>query len=216
MEISEIRRKGKSELYYVYVNGELFGLIQAEMIYKNKLKTGTNIDVSDLERIKQESDQLTCFSMALNYVAKMLKTEQQVRDYLKKHLFCQEAINGAIEKLKSYGYINDLQVASFMLSSLQKRKGKNAIKQDLLQKGINKEQVESLLCTLSGQAETCEMQAKKWLKSKSLPLDKNDKAKLYRFLIGKGFEFDIIKKVLNKIEIGGEDDWYWFGRKRKN
>ena len=29
MEITEIKRKGKSELYYVYANGELVGLIQA-------------------------------------------------------------------------------------------------------------------------------------------------------------------------------------------
>lgn len=208
MEITEIKRKGKSELYYIYADGELCGLFQAEIIYKNKLKTGVEIDLEDLNKIKLESDKLTCFSMALNYVSKMLKTEKQVRDYLKRHLFLEEAIASAVEKLKNYGYINDAEVAKFMIGSLKGRKGKNAIRQDLMQKGIKKEQIDCLLNDLLGQEETCEVQAKKWLKAKTLPLQQNEKAKLYRFLIGKGFEFDVIKKVLNKIEIGDDDDWY--------
>lgn len=208
MEITEIKRKGKSELYYIFADFEPCGLFQAEIIYKHKLKTGIKLCRDELDKIKLESDKLTCFSMALNYVSKMLKTEMQVRDYLKRHMFFEEAINNAIDKLKFYGYINDNQVATFMMSSLQKRKGKNAIKQDLMQKGIKKEQIDTLLNNLSGQEETCEAQAKKWLKAKTLPLDKNNKAKLYRFLVGKGFEFDVIKKVLNKIEVGDADDWY--------
>ena len=58
-----------------------------------------------------------------------------------------------------------------------------------------------------GQEETCLEVAKKWLKTKAIPLSQNDKAKLYRFLVGKGFEYDIIRKTLAKIDIGEDDDW---------
>lgn len=208
MIITEIKRKGKSELYHVYLDGEYFGLLQAEYIYKNKLKTGTEIEKEQIEKVKEESDRLTCSSMALNYVAKMIKSEKQVKDYLKKHGFSSVAIAEATQKLKQYGYINDEQFAEFMLNSLKNKKGKNAIKQDLMQKGIKKEQIDEVLDNLSGQEETCQKIAQKWLKAKPLPLDNNNKAKLYRHLASKGFEFDVIKETLNKVEVGGEDDWY--------
>ena len=208
MIITEIKRKGKSELYYIYTDDELYGFLQAEFIVKHKLKTGLEIDRQELDKIKVQSDRLSCAAKALNYVSKMIKSEFQVRQYLKKSGFMDEAIDEAIEKLKSYGYINDEQVAIFVVQSLEKRKGKNFIRQDLLQKGIKKEQIERLLDNLSGQDETCLEVAKKWLKTRVLPLSQNDKAKLYRFLVGKGFEFDMVRRVLSKIEIGGEDDWY--------
>lgn len=212
MIITEIKRKGKSELYYVYADDELYGLLQAEFIYKHKLKTGQEIQKQELDKIKLQSDKLTCSSKALNYVSKMIKSEFQVRQHLKKHGFIDEAIDESIEKLKHYGYINDKQVANFVMQSLEKRKGKNYIKKDLMQKGIKKEQIEEVLENLSGQEETCLEMAKKWLKTKTIPLNQNDKAKLYRFLAGKGFEFDIIRRAMEKTKAGDEDDWYWFGR----
>ena len=207
MTITEIKRKGKSELYYVYADEELFGLLQAEFIYKNKLKSGLEIGRKELERIKNQSDKLTCVNQALGYLSKMIRSEFQVRQYLKKHMYDDETIDEAICKLKSYGYINDEQVATLMVQSLSTKKGKNYIKKELSQKGIDKSQIALLTENLEGQEELCEVLAKKWLKNKVLPLNQNEKAKLYRFLAGKGFEFDVIKRATSKIKLGYDDDW---------
>ncbi len=207
MTITEIKRKGKSELYYVYVDEELFGFLQAEFIYKYKLKSGLEIGRKELEEIKNQSDKLTCVNQALGYLSKMIRSEFQVRQYLKKHMYDDETIDEAICKLKNYGYINDEQVATLTVQSLSTKKGKNYIKKELSQKGIDKSQIALLTKNLEGQEELCETLAKKWLKNKELPLGQNEKAKLYRFLAGKGFEFDIIKKITSKIKLGDDDDW---------
>ena len=207
MTISEIKRKGKSELYYVYVDNAFFGLLQAEFIYKHKIKVGLCIEEKLLFEIKEQSDKLTCFNQALGYVSKMIRSEIQVKNYLKKYGYMDEAIDLAVEKLKNYGYINDEYMALVVAESLKSKKGINSIKKDLMQKGICKEEIYKATNNLQGQEETCKNLAKKWLKTKQLPLCVNDKAKLYRFLCGKGFEFDVIKSVCFNLELGEEDDW---------
>lgn len=218
MTITEIKRKGKSELYYVYADGMFFSLIEAEFIVKNKLKIGTEISKKNLDLIKEQSDNLVCANVALNYVSKALKSEFQLIQYLKKHQFCDSAISLAVEKLKSYGYLNDKYLADLVVKSASTKKGKNQIINDLRNKGIKQDKFEDLINKLSGQEEVCETLTKKWLKNKPLPLTQKDKAKLYRHLAGKGFEFEVIKSVLNKIkEFNGDlDDWNWFGRSAKN
>ena len=218
MIITEIKRKGKSELYYVYADGEFFSLLQAEFIVKNKLKTGTQIAREKLMQIKEESDNLTCSAYALNYLSKAIKTEFQLRQYLKKYSFSDSAINQAIEKLKNYGYLNDKYYAELLAKELSEKKGRNYIKNELNNKGIKKESYEHILEDLPPEDDACKAVTLKWLKNKPLPKDQKEKAKLYRFLSARGFAFETIKRTLSKINatLGEDDDWNWFNRSRKN
>ena len=218
MTITEIKRKGKSELYYVYADNQFFSLIEAEFIVKNKLKVGTEISQKNLEQIKEQSDNLACVNVALNYISKALKSEYQLVQYLKKHQFCDSAITLAVEKLKSYGYLNDEYLADLVVKSASLKKGKNQIIVSLKNKGIKKENYEKFISNIQGQSDVCLSLAKKWLKGKNLPLSTQEKAKLYRHLAGKGFEFETIKSALGLIKEfnGDEDDWNWFGWGSKN
>lgn len=207
MRITEIKRKGKSEEYYVYVDEEFYGLMQAEYIVKYKLKSGLEIDREELDKIKLESDRLTCSTKALGYVSKMLRSEFQVRTYLKKHGYEQSAIDETIEKLKNYGYINDEYMAKMVADSLTSRKGKNYIKKDLMQKGIKQREIENIISNLPSGEGVAKQLAKKWIKNKTLPLDQKDKAKLYRFLAGKGFDFEEIKSATKDLNMESNDDW---------
>ena len=209
MVITDIKRKGKSETYHVWVNDEYFALLEAEIIYKNKLKIGTEIEESKLNLIKKESDKLLCASTALNYISKSIKSEFQLKQYLKGKNFCEEAINEAIFKLKTYGYLNDEYFAKISANELSRTKGKRYIKNQLALKGISDDKIQNVLENLEGEDEACFNATKKWLRGKTLPLDNNSKQKLYRFLLSRGFEYGTIKKSLNKFnEEIDDNDWY--------
>ena len=107
MIITEIKQKGKSESYYVSFAGELYGTLQLETLVKNHIKLGCEIDEEQLKVIKEDDDNLTCFSRALKYISSRLKTEKQMLEYLRGLNYSQVAIDNAIKKLKDYGYIND-------------------------------------------------------------------------------------------------------------
>lgn len=210
MKITEIKRKGKSEVYKLFVDGSFYSLFLAEIIVKHHIKINDEINSEVLQEYKKESDMLLCKTMALSYVSKALKTEKQVRDYLKKYGFESIAICDAISKLKEYGYLNDEYYAKLLSNSLSSSRGKRYIKNELKQKGIAEEKIDVALNELKNEDDACFSQAGKWLKGKELPLDKKNKEKLYRFLLGRGFGYDTIKTVLNKIDnnLLNEDEYF--------
>ena len=97
MKITEMTRRGKSEVYKLYVNDDFYCLLTAEVIVKNKIKTGQDIDEEALSQIKKQSDVLLSREMALKFVEKCLKTQKQVYDNLKQKGIDEDAINDAIK-----------------------------------------------------------------------------------------------------------------------
>ncbi len=199
MQITLLKQKGKSEEYYIELDGVKKGTLQLEVIYKHHLKEGLDIDESTYNLIKEESDRLTCFSKALEYISSRLKTENQMKEYLLKKGYLYSIVLEAIEKLKEYGYLNDEYYAKTYAEIAGKDKGKRYIKQQLLIKGVNNEIVDNLIQNLDNDECACKEVCTKWLKNKQLPLVQKDKEKLYRFLLARGFDFDTIKHTLNDV-----------------
>ncbi len=217
MVITDIKRKGKSEIYKVFVNDEFFSLFEGEVIVKNHIKIGVEYDSEKLNTFKNESDIIVCYEMALNYVSKSIKTKLQVKTYLKKYKFGNEIIDSSIKKLEDYGYINDGYYANLVVGSMSNNRGKRYIKNQLMLKGVSEQNINCALENIENEDETCKNVATKWLKGKPLPLDKKNKEKLYRFLLCRGFEYETIKRVMNNKNIFGEEDgWNWFNWGWKN
>jgi len=218
MIITEIKRKGNSETYHVYADNEYFGLIEYDFIYKYNLKEGLELDKDYLLKIKLESDNYNCGVYALKYISKRFCSVYDIRRYLKKLKFSNEGINNAIKKLQIYGYLNDEKWSRIVADNLKSCHGKRYIRQKLEIKGINDEIINKVLEDIDGEEESCLVITKRWLKTHGTPETQNDKAKLYRFLTNKGYSYDIIKNVLQKLnqDAGDLDDWNWYYRSRKN
>lgn len=199
MQITDLKQKGKSEGYYVKFDDDIVYLLQLETIVKHHLKVGSELNEEEFFDIKNESDKLTCFSVALKYISLRLKTEKQMKEYLQKKGFGEQSILLAIQKLKDYGYLNDDYFAKTLTQTLSLNKGKRFIKQDLLKKGINYQKLDNYVEDLD-ESLACKEVYQKWIKNKKLPLEIKDKEKLYRFLMSRGFEWDTIKNVINYEE----------------
>lgn len=199
MQITLLKQKGKSEEYYIELDSTPYGTLQLETIYKHHLKVGSCVEKDEFDKIKQESDRITCFSKALAYISSRLKTEKQLKDYLVLKGYSFSVVEEAIEKLKEYGYLNDEYYAKTYAEMLNKTKGKLYIKQQLKAKGINGEIIESL--NLQDDETACKEICQKWLKNKILPLEKKDKEKLFRFLLSRGFGYETINSVVNDLNV---------------
>jgi len=197
--VTELKRRGKGENYYLYLDGELFGCVMLEILHKFKIKEGKEISSDELEVIKEENDKLTCFNKALSYISSRLKTEKQMRDYLKKNNYCNSAIELAIEKLKNYGYLNDEYYAKTFSEINSMSKGKLYLKRELYQKGVSESIINKTIGEIEGEEDACLKITQKWLRGKSLPLEKKDLQKLYRFLLSRGFEYETVRSVTYKV-----------------
>ena len=199
MQITNLVRRGKSELYKTFVEDEYVCLLEAETIVKNKLKIGTSLSQTKFDEIRVESENLTCKNMAISYVSKCLKSRWQVFNYLKQKGFLPKSINDALDLLENYGYINDKYYAEAFVKSKQNTKGVMYLKSALRQKGVKDSVINEVLSEYEPDQEDIVNLAKKYLKNK--PLDEKIKQKLYRHLLSKGFTYEQVNGALSKLYI---------------
>ena len=123
---------------------------------------------------------------------------------LEKNWTNAEIVDGVVEKLKEYKYLDDLQFAnSLALSKLrQKPQGKRRLKQTLSQKQLDKEIVEEALASAfekMPEAELIDQAIAKRLRLKGKPETREDTKKFYDHLMRQGFGFDLIRDKMNSV-----------------
>lgn len=140
------------------------------------------------------------------------RSEKEIRDYFRiknqrakikgKETYNDEVIEATIKKLKELRLINDLEFAKAWIQARSKKKGIRAIKPELFQKGISKEIIEEV--TSNKKQDTNEEEIAARLLEKKINSWKNleplkFKKKAYEFLMRRGFEYDIVKDVIEKF-----------------
>lgn len=208
MKITEIRKqKGKKDLFSIFVDGNFVCSLDEYTIYKHKLLEGCEIDKTSLEEMQSECMIDFAFSQSVDLLAKMMKTEKQIREYLYKKGYLKKVVDAVVEKLKSYKYINDVYFAECYVKQKQNSVGKFKLKNELKLKGVDEQIINNILDELESQGDVAFSIATKYLKNKEK--SPQNLQKLSRHLATKGFSWDEINNVLNKIKKEGNvyEDW---------
>ena len=196
-----IQTKNK-ERCNLFVDGEFFAGISSLTLLKSRIKVGDEIDENSLKVLLEESERVQAFNKAVDYVSKTIKTKRQVKEYLLKKGYDEQIVWYCIDKLKEYKYIDDGEYSKRYISSCSKNQGKRLIEYKLMAKGVRKEDIEQAYNEVDVDAkENAKVVAEKHLKNKELT--KENMAKTYRYLIGRGFSYDEATYVLSCL--GGED-----------
>lgn len=157
------------------------------------------------------------YNKALHFLSFRPRSEKEIIDYLKKKTSysktsneqegkeIEKMISLIIEKLKNYKFIDDFEFTRWWIEQRTKIRPKSLkfIKFELKQKGILSDLVQEVLEDKDFEVESDLDKALKLAKQK-LPKYKKDvlqkqKEKLFRYLSGKGFDYDIIKEVVDRI-----------------
>jgi regulatory protein len=202
-------QKKKDNRVNIFINGEFAFGCSSELVYYHNLAKGKEINVEDLKKVIIEDNYLTAKAKALKYIERALKSEFQVREFLQKKEYDEDAIDRVIEFLKEYKFINDEYYAKAFVTQNMRIEGKGNIRYKLVKKGIPEDIISSTLNKISSEdeEETALSLAEKKLKvlCKSENNINKIKSKLNTFLMSKGYNFDIIKSVVSKLEINEEE-----------
>ena len=195
-------QKRKEDRVNIYVDEKFFMAIYKELVFTFNLKKGDNIDEEYLKKILKDEMFLKGKNKALNILSKASQSEKKIREKLNED-FEEDAVDDVIDFLKKYNFINDGELASKIVNTnvnLNKY-GKNKIKQNLYNKGIEKSAIDEAISEIDYDAE---FENALYLAQKRYDRVKNEDpkkayAKIANHLAYKGFNYDIIKSVLNKI-----------------
>ena len=135
---------------------------------------------------------------ALHLLTAMDRTEAQLREKLQAS-YCEEAVEAAIDYVKSFGYINDERYVRVYIESKSRTKSRKRIEQELIfQKGISKEAVQRGF-EEAQMADICEVIQKYMDKKKINPqtCDYEQKQKFFAYMLRKGFQIEDLKRVFD-------------------
>lgn len=204
--ITEIKAGKNKDRVNIYIDGEFCIALDKFVCYKSFLKVGKEISISQLEEIAYEEQRESALKKAIAYVTKYRVTEKKARDYLKGKEYSDVVINETVEKLQKYSFISDQQYAADFMASRLKRKGAKLIRMELSQKGISKDIIENIETNPEEEREACKKQAEKYMKNKEKT--RENFAKLFKNLAGKGFDFDVINWAISQIKENiADEDW---------
>lgn len=145
MEITAIepRRKRLSQLY---LDGEAAVKVDTETILKAGWKPGMEISDEELHELLQESEARRAKEKALYLLEYRSHSKKELADKISRTT-SREAAEAAVERMEELGLVNDESYARQLAEYLMERKGYGVrrARQELLQKGIDRELIEELL-----------------------------------------------------------------------
>lgn len=181
----------------IYIDGRFYCGLTLEATVKNRLKTGQTVTPERLSEIQLESEKNTAFDKALTHLSATRKTEKQIRDFLSKKGYLPAVTEYVVEKLRGYDFLNDNEYAESYVGFAAKKKGEKLIRMELKSKGVADEDIDAALENLDEEAqeEAARVLLEKYMRGKTA--DKQTLQKAVRYLLGKGFDYEIIRTAIS-------------------
>ena len=197
MLITQISELDKKRMMIRTDEAVSFVLYKGE-VRKLALKEGEELPTEVYEEIRSEILIKRAKKRAMFLLEKMDRTESQLRDKLRQGFYAEDIIEDAISYVKGYHYIDDTRYARNYVRCQKERKSKRQIKADLLQKGVDRDVIDSAMES-EYEAEAEQELILKWIEKRHYSIensDRKEKQKMYQFLMRKGFRSEDILRVL--------------------
>lgn len=198
MKVIEIKKLKSENLYLVVLENELNFKTGLEMLIKYNLAEGNELTQEEIYMILEESEIKSAYNYALHLLERKMYLENQIRNKLLKKGYNETVVEKTISKLKNYGFINDEEyVKRYIEFSITKKLGTRKIAANLKQKGlfIKEKDIDINSEILYENAKSLALK-----KLKTIGKDKkNIKQRLYNYLVYRGYDNELIFKVLKEI-----------------
>ncbi len=196
-EITKISsgQKNKDRLN-ICLDGSFAFAVEYATAVKFGLKVGKTLSEEDIAAIYAEEGETAAFNRGLKYAVKKTVSEKQMRDYLARNGFSQEVTEAAIQKLKTYGYVDDVKFAEAYVATYASERGAKRLEFELKNAGVSSDIIEKAL-DKTDEGESCERCLLKYLRTHQ----NADRQKLIKYLLYRGFDWDSINEAIGRSEI---------------
>ena len=182
----------------IEIDGKFCCGMKLDTVIANGLKVGMSVDAAELSHLQLESEKMTALDKALRHISVSMKTEKEIRIFLKKKGYLEDVKDYVLDKMKEYGYVDDAMYASSYAEGAAKRKGSRLIQLELRQKGVDGEIIDSVLSSLEDETESAKRCLEKYMRGK--PFNEVTLKKAYRNLLSKGFDYDTCRQAIERLK----------------
>lgn len=203
MKITKIEAQKKDKhRYNIFIDGSFaFGLYE-DSVLKYGLRSGDELNEEKIIEMREFDEFGYGKKAAYSFLAYKPRSKKDLVKKLKQKKISDNIIDDIIELLEKQKYLNDeIYARNYLEDKLSSKPiGKRLAKMKLLEKGIDKELIESAINENYSEDKEFELAAKlmeKYEKKVKFKDQADKKNKCYRYLISKGFDYETAGRVLS-------------------
>lgn len=188
--------------YSIFLDDEFAFGIGRDLLLESGIAKGAHLDQDQLDEILARDAIDRAVATAMRALEQRMQTRKELRTRLLRKGFEPAAIDGALEKLAEWGYLNDERFAELWIENrlAHRPRGRRMLEQELRQKGIDREIVQDTVAAMEIDDRTAAFElATKRLKSVQKLPPEEQKKKLTGILARRGFDYGVIRATLEEV-----------------
>ena len=196
---------GKEDKFAVFIDDKLNLIISGESLLSSGINVGQKLTDNDLKSIDNLTKTNDLYSRTLKYISLRIKSEGEVKQYLKRKSASDDQIKTIISRLKRLDLINDEMFVRAYIHDrmLQSPSSKRKITFELRKKQIAESVIEQSL--KNDQISDIDS-LNKLIESKRRQSKYADDLKLMQYLVRVGFNYSDVKEAIkNSKKVDQED-----------
>ena len=202
-QITAIEKQEKNaDRVSVFVDGRFALGLFADVAALTGLRVGQEMTAERLTEITRKETERKGVADALRLLGVRARSEKEISDRLKRKEYEDDIIVIVLERLRSYGYLDDADFAARWVASRGKSRGRRALSHELRQKGVDAETAAATLSEARDaetETESAFVAARKKVGDKPADISREAQAKLSAYLQRRGFGWDAIRPVLRHL-----------------
>ena len=200
----EIQKKNK-ERVNVYLDGEY--AFSVDLMTAARLRKGQQLTDDEIAELKDGDSLSRAVDRAVRFLAYRPRSAAEIRRTLSEKKTPEEVIEAAVEHLSKMGYVDDEAFATFWVEnrSTFKPLSPRALRYELRQKGVKDADIEAALGDLDAN-DAAYRAARSQVRAQRRKTREVFRTKMSAFLQRRGFDFDVIRPVVEQLIAELEED----------
>lgn len=196
-------QKNNPQRKSVFLDGKFWKGIDEEILIRFKLEVGKPINKKEIERIIFWEETGKAKIRAVKFITPRMRSRKEIEDRLIKYGYEGRLITKVIQWLESLNYVDDNKFMEMWIKERAlKNYGRIRIEQELSQKGFERAEIREKISKIYPDEEEFKRAfeiGKKKLKSFQGLNGASRKRKLWRFLLSRGFSYDLSEEVCRDL-----------------
>jgi regulatory protein len=182
--------------------GEALLTVHEDTLVIWRLLKGRELSAEEYAKLKEDEQKEDAYRVALVMLERKARTTAELSKALKLKGYVPDVVAGCLERLQERGMVNDSAYAKRFTEqrAVGQSKGRMLIKQELLQRGVGREDAEQAIGELDGQIEqesALVLARKRWPNIKGN--DRERKQKLMALLMRRGFPTAVVRSAIQQV-----------------
>lgn len=195
-------RKHLGERVNIFINDRFSFALAVELVARYNLQPGVLLDDNRVEALLREDGDSRAYARALHFLSYRTRSSKEIRERLKRDEWTEEVIERVIERLQREKLLNDSHFAEVWVEhrSLSRPRGAYMLRQELRQKGLNRETIDAALPDADQEIENAVAAVERKLRGWSTLDERTQRTKALEFLQRRGFNYSTARAALQRIE----------------